>query len=63
MGLLGDIFGSLLNDGSKSPSDMSDRELQRKLNSGVGKNTGESVATRANYIREGQKRGITPKQK
>lgn len=56
------LFGKLLG-GSKSPSSMSDRELQRKLNSGVGRNTGESVASRASYIREGEKRGIKPKGK
>ena len=44
--------------GSKSPSEMSDRELERKLNNSVGKNTGESVATRASYIREAENRGI-----
>ena len=57
MGLLDALFGS----SSKSPSSMSDRELQRKLNSSVGKNTGESIASRASYIKEGQKRGISGK--
>ncbi len=59
MGLLDKLFGGSSSD----PSKMSDSQLQRKLNKGVGKNTGESLATRANYIREGEKRGITPKQK
>ena len=58
MSLLDKLFGS-----SKSPSSMSDRELQRKLDSSVGKNTGESIATRASYIREGERRGITANQK
>lgn len=58
MSLLDKLLG-----GSKSPSSMSDRELQQKLNSGVGKNTGESVATRASYIREGERRGIKPEKK
>lgn len=56
------LFDKLLG-GGKSPSSMSDRELQRKLNSGVGRNTGESVATRASYIREGERRGIKPEKK
>jgi hypothetical protein len=59
MGLLDILFGG----GNKSPSEMSDRELQRKLDRGVGKNTGESVASRASYIREGEKRGISADQK
>ena len=58
MGILDFLFGS-----SKSPSEMSDSELQRKLDKGVGKNTGESLSTRANYIREGEKRGISADQK
>lgn len=58
MSLLDKLFGS-----NKSPSNMSDRELQRKLNQGIGKNTGESIASRASYIREGQKRDITANQK
>lgn len=58
MGILDFLFGS-----SKSPSEMSDSELQRKLYKGVGKNTGESLSTRANYIREGEKRGISADQK
>lgn len=59
MGFLDKLFGS----SSASPSKMSDAQLQKKLDNSVGKNTGESVASRAAYIREGQKRGITPKQK
>lgn len=55
MGLLGAIFNLVT---SKTPSEMSDSQLQRKLNDGVGKNTGESIASRAAYIKEGQKRGI-----
>ena len=62
MGLLDALF-SLLGNSQKSPSEMSDRELQRKLNNSVGKNTGESVATRASYIREGEKRGISSTKK
>ena len=58
MGFLDKLLGG---SSSKSPSEMSDRELQRRLNSGVGKNTGESVATRARTIMEGEKRGIKPK--
>ena len=57
MGFFDKLLGS-----SKPASSMSDRELQKKLNRGVGKNTGESVATRASYIREGQRRGITANQ-
>lgn len=57
MGILDILFGS-----SKSPSSMSDKELQRKLDRGVGKNTGESIASRAAYIREGQNRGISANQ-
>ena len=60
MGLLDALLGLLIN--SKSPSEMSDRELQRKLDSSVGKNTGESVSSRAAYIKEGEKRGISSKQ-
>lgn len=55
------FFDKLLSS-SKPASSMSDRELQRKLDRGVGKNTGESIATRASYIREGQRRGITANQ-
>ena len=58
MGLLDILFG-----GNKSPEEMSDSELQKKLNSGVGKNTGESVATRAAFIKEGIKRDIYADQK
>ena len=61
MSILGNILSSLLGSGSKSPSEMSDRELQNKLNSSAGKNTGESIATRASYIREAQERGINHK--
>ena len=57
MGLLDSLFGS-----NKSSSEMSDRELQRELNRGVEKNTGQSIAERASSIREGQKRGITVNQ-
>ena len=57
------LFGKLLGNSNKAPSQMSDRELQRKLDSGVGKNTGESISTRAAYIREGEKRGIKDNQK
>ena len=60
MGLLDSIFGSMSS--SKPASSMSDRELQRKLDKGVGKNTGESIAQRANYIKEGEKRGIKANQ-
>ena len=58
MSLLGKLLGS-----TKSPSSMSDRELQRKVSQGVGKNTGESIASRASYIREAQSRGISANQK
>ena len=51
----------LLNQ-AKSSSQMSDRELQNKLNRGVGKNTGEDIATRASYVRAGLNRGITADQ-
>lgn len=61
MSILGDILSSLLGSGSKSPSEMSDRELQHKLKSSVDRNTGESLATRATYIKEGKKRGINSK--
>ena len=61
MGLL-DALLSLIGSNSKRPSEMSDRELQRKLDSGVGKNTGESLASRASYIREGEKRGLSANQ-
>ena len=63
MGFLDSLFSALSSGGGKAPSQMSDRELQRKLNNGVGKNTGESISQRANYIREGEKRGITSDQK
>ena len=61
MGLL-DVLLGLVGSASKTPSQMSVKELQRKLDSGVGKNTGESVASRAAYIREGEKRGISANQ-
>ena len=61
MGLL-DALLSLIGGSGKSPSEMSDRELQRKLDNSVGKNTGESLASRASYIREGEKRGISANQ-
>lgn len=61
MSILGDILSSLLGGGSKSPSEMSDRELRNKLNSSAGRNTGESVSSRASYIREAQNRGIDHK--
>ena len=57
------LFGKLLGNSNKAPSQLSDRELQRKLDSGVGQNTGESISTRAAYIREGEKRGIKANQK
>ncbi len=58
------FFDKLLDIASsnKSSSDMSDRELQRKLDRGVEKNTGEDIATRVSYIREGERRGIYPNQ-
>ena len=56
MGLLDKLLG-----GSKSSSDMSDRELQRKLDRSKGRNTGEDIATRASYIREAEKRGLNKK--
>ena len=62
MGIFDSIFNAV-SSSSKPASNMSDRELQRKLNSGVGKNTGESISTRASYILEGKKRGIDSKQK
>lgn len=61
MGLLGALL-DLVTGSGKTPSEMSDRELQRKLDRGVGKNTGESISTRASYIREGEKRGISANQ-
>ena len=61
MGLFGKFVDSMLSSESKSPSEMSDRELQNKLNSSAGKNTGESIASRASYIREAQERGIDHK--
>lgn len=48
---------------TKSSSEMSDRELQWKVNRGVGKNTGEDIATRASYLREAERRGISADQK
>lgn len=66
MGLLDALLGAAIvaiTSSKKSPSEMSDRELQRKLDKGVGKNTGESVSTRAHYIMEGKKRGIDANQK
>lgn len=60
MGLL-DALKNLSS--TKAPSEMSDSQLQRKLNSGVGKNTGESIATRAAYIKEGHERGIYAEQR
>ena len=53
MSLLDKLFG-----GSKSSSEMSDRELQRELNKGVGRNNGKSLSERASLIREGERRGI-----
>ncbi|MBQ8540036.1 MAG: hypothetical protein IJ435_01035 [Clostridia bacterium] len=61
MSILGDILSSILSGGSKSPSEMSDRALKNKLNSSAGRNTGESISSRASYIREAQKRGIDHK--
>lgn len=43
------FFDALKGSSSKSYSDMSDRELKRDLQRGKGRNTGESVATRAEY--------------
>ena len=62
MGFL-DVLFELLGGSNKKPSEMSDRELQRKLDRGVGKNTGESLASRSAYIKEGKSRGIDAKQK
>lgn len=39
-------------------NEMSDKALLQKLKEGIGKNTGESVATRAHYIAEAYKRGL-----
>jgi len=39
-------------------NEMSDKALLQKLKEGTGKNTGESVATRAHYIVEAYKRGL-----
>ena len=61
MGILSGLIGALLSGNSKSPSEMSDKELKRKLDKSAGKNTGESIATRANYIKEANKRGIDHK--
>ena len=58
MGLLDKLLGA-----TKPSSQMSDRELQRELNRGVGRNTGDDIATRASRILEGQCRGITADQK
>ena len=38
--------------------DMSDTALLRKIKEGIGKNTGESIASRAHYIMEAYKRGL-----
>ena len=38
--------------------DMSDTALLRKIKEGIGKNTGESIASRARYIVEANKRGL-----
>ena len=57
------LFIKLFGNSNKAPSEMSDRELQRKLDYGVNKNTGESISSRAAYIREGEKRGIKANQK
>lgn len=62
MGLLDSLFEAL-DYNRKTPSEMSDRQLQRKLDKGVNRNTGESLATRAAYIKEGQSRGISANQK
>lgn len=53
-----DSFKRVVSSNSKSLSDMSDRELARDLERGKGRNTGESVATRAHKIMEAEKRGI-----
>ena len=58
MGLLDKLLSA-----AKPSSQISDGALQRELNKGVGKNTGEDVATRASRILEGQRRGITADQK
>ena len=47
---------------NKPSSEMSDRQLQRELDRGVGKSDGRSIAERASLIKEGQKRGITANQ-
>lgn len=39
-------------------NEMSDKALLRKIANGIGKNTGESVSTRAHYIIEAYKRGL-----
>ena len=57
MSLRDKLFG-----GSKPSSSMSDRQLQRELDRGVGRNTGASIAERASQIREGQRRGIQANQ-
>lgn len=41
----------------------SDKKLQKDLKNSYGKNTGESVATRAHKIMEAEKRGIDYKPK
>lgn len=58
MGLLDKLFGT-----HSSSSDMTDRELARKLKQSTGKNTGEDIAARASYIREAERRGISTNQK
>ena len=63
MGILDFLLNSLMGGSNSSASEMSDQELQRKLDRGVGKNTGESLAQRASYIREGESRGISANQK
>lgn len=48
---------------NSSAADMTDRELERKLKQSTGKNTGEDIATRAAYILEAERRGISTNQK
>lgn len=57
------FFDALKRSSSKSYSDMSDRELKRDLQRSMGRNTGESVATRAKKIMEAEKRGLDWKEK
>ena len=45
--------------GFTSLSEMSDKDLLRKIKAGIGKNTGETVSGRAQYIIEAYKRGLT----